>query len=1798
MRQTNAGVLQCNALIFRVMLCMVLILFGSAVQLYADITAATLQVTAPAVSPAKINGSALVTLRANWTGDTPPFSASFKAGEATLGNETTTGNTATFQVSGAALGHGDGKTFKVVILESSVPNATPRDANGDNAVNVDLVAPVLTVSIANGPNFSNAAPNNVVRVRIESNEDIRTPTLSPVNGVSAQQEGGDTFGKVFYFNFTLTSAFTNGDYSVSVTAKDTSEPVTSANTGTGNTTFKVGTGATGNTTINSSTPTSPTSATSITLSGSAPADAKSIEVLDGTTSVANTSITSANWSVGLSPSDGPHSYVAISRDSLNQEISRSSAFTVIIDRTKPGQPTLTYNGPGTTNQGTVTVEVAIADIDGEVSKPVRVQAFVNGVAAGTPQSASTSPVTMSVPLGDGSNRITFQVTDAAGNASDMSDAVNVYKDVTAAQVSGMFISRPGAVASMPLPLDPGYFLGAGTYKLQVSFGKDMNRTVNPVMTVQGGGGSALTVSGGTWVASNTFVGDLTIPKNGGASYDGAASVNVSGAVDASGNSMADYPVGGAFSIDSSNPVASFDSMDTLYASASSTKVLLKGQVVDSGGSGVGYVDLVWQNFSGGAVGSESVPIMAASPSPWEKNLDVTTAGGGGFSAGRYKLWVVAADQAKPRPNYEDYTTKPYRILIYDNQTPVVNKISIGNMASDINDMLPQPVVIASSVTRLTARFTESGDSGINFANTYAQFKLVHSSTNTNILGNYSNNGSDTIYFDFPELTINGTYTVSVTPVDNGGNSGDTASRSFALDKEAPRDVTFYPADQRIANRTHVALSQDQVWATINHPRPDFTRSTIEVRYNGNVVGNQLAGASDSAVVWDLYGAAGSLAGNQSHDGRYDVTVVPADTLGNVGNAVRAFFNYDSVPPVITQTSPAITVNSTALVWFGLNQSNLSITVSDSPKDAIQYGPNMPTQANGYSFYGLQIPGDPNWYNGNGSGVNMSTSSFTWVMDDQSSGAPSVSGMMLSLNRPVPPENTDVGAANVRVTAILNDQVNDGTVIPNRMTASYTYRFDYLPPQVNTITKPASSNNKYCKNVVTIEGTVSDRGTAEDVRVTAIEYSENAGAWSTLTATGLPAKTASFSAKLDITSKTDATYTVNIRATDLGGNTSTETPVTYVVDRTPPPPPALIVPLPSAITNRRGQLFKWAGQTDADRYLLQISDDGSFNNVLNSMTNDGYAGLIGQVVVMTEGAFSVPKDGRFYWRVASIETCADGYNISAFSETRSFTVDTVKPLIVQVLPAPSQGNKITTGMVTFTIRFSELVDTTISPLVKLTTAGGQMMVIEKVSYKEDTWTGTTVISKNSSALYDGTAIIAIEGAADLAGNIMAVDSTNSVIINTGPAFTTRIFSNPANEYEIMIVTKASEALQGPPTCSVQQNSARTPVMMNFLKERYYAGSYKIDLSSPGKAYIDMAGTDLHGMVGNGSVEFNVADLSASQRLDFSSVSGKASLKGAEGSAFSDAVIYMIDRESLESPFAASSIRASVASVMPTVVAQNGSELVPVMALEEIGPSSLRLKKRLLYSAKLGNEKLTVPAEKVHLYRLASNGKWVFQGGEVKDGEVSAQISGLGRLALMADMTAPSLREHSPASMQRLEDSFPEIKGVLDDSGSGLQRDTFKLYINDMLVPGVDLDADGKFRYKVKQALPKGKHEIRFEVDDQAGNNLRQSFWVTAPGAFALDEFMPYPNPATGNAMYFNYNFNQTADTVKLRIYDTAGQKVAGFETSDFVSTNDGRFRWDMRNDSGKAVANGVYFYQLTVSKGGQTLKRRGKFAVMR
>lgn len=1770
MWQTNA-----NRVTFKVILCVFLLICGFTSVALADITGLALDATVAGATGNRINAAGSVTLTATWVGDSPPYTAKFKnsSGDLLQTDTSLSEGTSKVVIPASAIGDtgGTAKQFSVEIIDTAGKSAT---AVSNQGFIIDFTKPVLTAQVTNGPTFSNSS---IVRIQITSTELIKAPTVT-CNGKQAVAEGSSDDATSFAFNLQLDTTFTNGSYNVSIVAKDTSEPSASANEGNTTVQFTVGTSATGNTTIDSVTPQSPTNSTTITLSGTCPSGTTSVEIKDAGTTVNTIAVTGTTWSIALTATEGAHSYVAISKDTLGTPISQSSAINVIVDKTAPAVPTVTSTLPTTTNQTPVNVTLSCDETD--ASLPIKIQAYNNGAPVGTPTNVNSGAAVMNIPLTSGANSLTFASIDAAGNTSAQTAAVVINYDSNSTTEATISFEQPFV---MPLPLSPTYQIGGGNYTLKVIFNKNMNQTIKPTLTLTCGGGAVISSSAGTWSNATTFSQNFSIPKNGGISYDGAvAGLTISGAQDAYGNTIDPYDyAGSAFYIDSTAPVSAFTQNTPLYVSADSNSVSLAGTISDgTGGSGVSHLDLVWANAAGGDVASLSIPVLATAAN-WSYNWDTSAI----TTEGTYNLWTVATDKSQPTGNSETYTSKAPRTVVIDRTAPTVGTVAVNYYTTDVNDT-QQP--FTESITRITALINDStGGSGIN-ANT-SEISLTKNGAP--VTGEKSYNGAALVY-SFASLP-DGTYDLSVTPKDNSGNAGETATRSFTVAVNVTSDVTFVPEYGDYANFSHESLSKSQVWATLGGGNVSYATSKISVSYNGSVSGFQVA--SDSKLIYQLH--SGSLSNNQSHDGRYDITVTPISASGIQGAPATSFFIYDSQPPVVTQTSPAVNLADSTPTWFGLTQNTISATLSDAPKDIVTHGPNMPSDS-GLNY--AQTPGDASWYNGTGSGVNMSVASFSWKAGTETSAPFGYNGTTLTLPTPsVPQEGGDAGVMDVVVELITADYATVGTEVPNKMTASYTYKFDYKAPTITAVSKPAAGK-KYTKNTLELSGSAKDEGTDPNLRITKVEYSHNNIDWYDISSSFTASSTVNFSASLDITNLTDGEHSIYVRATDRGGNVSVAKQTTFVVDRTPPTPPQLTFPLTNYISSKRSVGFKWTTVSDANNYLLQIADDAGFNNIVNDQPKSAaYAAYKGQLVATGDANFGLPKDGTYYWRVAAGESCEDGVNVSAFSNSRTLVVDTVKPTVLEVSPSPSSSNKITNGMVTFTLRFSEPMDATVNPAVTLTSAGGQVMKIERTDFKDNTWTGTTVIPKGDSAMYDGNAIIVIEGAKDLAGNLMVTDNSKTVVINTGPAFSTVLFSNPANVYEIMILTKSSESLGAPPTCSVEQNGVSTPVMMNFLKQRYYAGSYKIDASNPGKAYIYLSGTDLHGMVGNGYVQFVVADLNASQRLSIATENQRASLKAAENSSYGNTVIYMLDRETLESPFAneeTASLRASM-GIRGSAASNkaNISELTPVMALEEIGPANVKLRKAMLYEGNIGYEKVTVPENRVHLYRQNTDGNWVFQGGLFAENKIAAQLTGLGRLALMADLKEPAANDFYPRDLDEIDASNAEIKGEFADNGSGLDKNSFTVQLNGLKLPNVKLDENGKFTYKYRGSLPKGKHEVTYSVKDLAGNTLSKAVRFAAV-TFELEEFTPYPSPARGNRVTFQYKFGLTPDSVSMKIYDTAGHLVANL--SDSFNAANGRVNYDLTNRKGKRIANGVYFYKLKATKNGKSFSKTGKFAVLR
>ena len=78
---------------------------------------------------------------------------------------------------------------------------------------------------------------------------------------------------------------------------------------------------------------------------------------------------------------------------------------------------------------------------------------------------------------------------------------------------------------------------------------------------------------------------------------------------------------------------------------------------------------------------------------------------------------------------------------------------------------------------------------------------------------------------------------------------------------------------------------------------------------------------------------------------------------------------------------------------------------------------------------------------------------------------------------------------------------------------------------------------------------------------------------------------------------------------------------------------------------------------------------------------------------------------------------------------------------------------------------------------------------------------------------------------------------------------------------------------------------------------------------------------------------------------------------------------------------------------------------------------------------------------------------------------------------------------------------------------------------------------------------------------------------------------FPNPARDKC-YIPFMLKEEAD-VTVTIYNILGQKVktieAGYKQAGFYTTEGAALSWDLQNDNGQRVANGIYFIKLTAGK---------------
>ncbi|MDP2808146.1 MAG: FlgD immunoglobulin-like domain containing protein, partial [bacterium] len=181
------------------------------------------------------------------------------------------------------------------------------------------------------------------------------------------------------------------------------------------------------------------------------------------------------------------------------------------------------------------------------------------------------------------------------------------------------------------------------------------------------------------------------------------------------------------------------------------------------------------------------------------------------------------------------------------------------------------------------------------------------------------------------------------------------------------------------------------------------------------------------------------------------------------------------------------------------------------------------------------------------------------------------------------------------------------------------------------------------------------------------------------------------------------------------------------------------------------------------------------------------------------------------------------------------------------------------------------------------------------------------------------------------------------------------------------------------------------------------------------------------------------------------------------------------------------------------------------------------------------------------------------------------------------------------------SRPQYSVLIEDP-NGINLDSVWVKKNGALVPRneYNLPAQPQDHTSVPLAyapyLTDGLHNLEFGACDNLGNSSAISVQLTVAIEFGLYELACYPTPVDGNYATFYFFVGDQADRYELKIYTVAGRLIKTFNGG--YASGVKTLRWDVDDDSGQRVANGVYFYTLQVWNGDKQQKKTEKLAVLR
>lgn len=540
---------------------------------------------------------------------------------------------------------------------------------------------------------------------------------------------------------------------------------------------------------------------------------------------------------------------------------------------------------------------------------------------------------------------------------------------------------------------------------------------------------------------------------------------------------------------------------------------------------------------------------------------------------------------------------------------------------------------------------------------------------------------------------------------------------------------------------------------------------------------------------------------------------------------------------------------------------------------------------------------------------------------------------------------------------------------------------------------------------------------------------------------------------DVADGKEANYWLEIKAIDQAGN-ETKREIKLMVSFGGIPAPQIIEPKINEFFKKSVIDFEFSAIEQANDYVMTITHPNA------SITTRAIP--IGKPNENVKFIDILSKEGEYKWKIVARDSVG---NLGTESFLQTFTIDRQVPKINLVswtdLSPQSQG-KLTRGIFKLSLLFNEPLET--FPYVVFQPFNGsavQPQLLVTSNSEGNLWEGVATIPETATAIWDGFATVEVSKAKDFAGNELRKDRSITFEIDTGPSYEVKMFENPINHEEILLVIKSSEQLLG--DISLLEPSGIKFLSHDVLKipgrVNSYQNSFTLINSSVDEASVKIVGEDINGNSSSRVVRFPLIKVNPKQSSILRSKSLLVSI-----------------------PKNAVAVERSIALLPPSEFAlseSKGDELIKVQELGLLSPTNIEF-----LTPSFGKLTINRPLAKKEALFIQGRSSRQYLAVTYLNGELLFDVNHGGSFAIFKDIKAPKITLDNENEDELLLSGFnAKFTFSMQDLGTGLGDFSVKIGAKEMKV--VSLGGDS-YEASYQGHLPRGQHSISIVSNDKVGN----------------------------------------------------------------------------------------------------------------